>query len=110
MIEGVIFSIDAPFPSELEKCAKLFEGDEEIPAVDGPALVSQLKGMQIRFVQQDWPSFDNLPMEARSFVASFVDFVTHGVANLSPKEISEQLFSRFPNTGDASYVDIEELE
>jgi hypothetical protein len=111
MIEGVIFSIDGDFPSEVAKCSQLYEGEASTPpTIDGPLLKKQLKGMEVRFVQRDWPSFESLPSEARALVHSFIDFVTRVVAGLRSKDISILLYSRFPNTGDASYVDIEELE
>ena len=111
MIEGVIFSVDAPFPSEVDKCTQLYEGEAPVsPPVEGGLLREQLNQMQIRFVQRDWPSLDGLPSEARSIVEAFLHFVTHDMAGLSPQEISNQLYARFPNTGDASFVDLEELE
>ena len=111
MIEGVIFSIDAPFPSELEKCTQLYAGEPQTPPlIDGALLREQLNGMQIRFVQRDWFSLESLPSEGRSLVDSFIHFVTHNLAGLSSEEISNQLYAQFPNTGDASYVDLEELE
>ena len=111
MIEGVIFSIDAPFPSEVEKCTQLYGGDAQTPpVVDGALLREQLNRMQIRFVQRDWPSLAGLPMEARGLVDAFLHFVTHNLAGLSSQEISKRLDSQFSNTGDASYVDLEELE
>ena len=112
MIEGVIFSIDGNFPSEVQKCVDLYEGEEKNPPirVDGPLLKEQLKAMEVRFVQRDWSSLQNLPAEARSLVDHFIDFICRIVPGLTPKQASQELFSRFPSTGDASYVDIEELE
>ena len=112
MIEGLIFSIDGDFPSEVKKCVDLFEGEERNPPVRvvGALLKEQLKGMEIRFVQRDWPSFETLPLEARHLVDHFIDFVERIIPVLNPKQASQELYNRFPSTGDASYVDIEELE
>ena len=111
MIEGVIFSIDGNFPSEVVKCAELYEGERNPPpAIDGPLLREQLMKMEIRFVQRDWSSFGKLPSEARSLVLTFIDYVTRVTEGLKAKDVSMLLYSRFPNTGDVSYVDIEELE
>src|SRR4029434_1385783 len=84
MIEGVIFSIDGNFPSEVQKCVDLYEGEEKNPPirVDGPLLKEQLKAMEVRFVQRDWSSFQNLPAEARSLVDHFIDFICRIVSVL----------------------------
>jgi hypothetical protein len=107
----VIFSIDAPFPSEVDKCTQLYGGETQSPpTVDGVLLREQLNKMQIRFVQRDWPTLDGLPFEGRSRVDAFIHFLTHNLAGLNAQEISNQLYAQFSNTGDASYVDLEELE
>lgn len=112
MIEGVIFSIDGEFPSEVMKCVELLEGEEKNPPIriDTARLKEQLSQMEIRFVQRDWSSYSKLPAEARSIVEHFIDFVHRIIPGLTATQAYKELNARFPSTGDASYVDIDELE